>query len=84
MLKFVLYDLTTFVLKNLRRLFDKYAVTRAEHDALVKSASKSFSNFVAFSENPNFITVHMYKVQPRPRGRTLKMSRAVLVSCNSQ
>ena len=29
--------LTTFVLKNLRRLFDKYAVARTEHDALVKS-----------------------------------------------
>ena len=40
--------------KNLRRLFDKYAVARTEHDALVKSTMKIFSNFVAFSENPNF------------------------------
>ena len=40
--------------KNLRRLFDKYAVARTEHDALVKSTTKIFSNFVAFSENPNF------------------------------
>ena len=46
--------MTTFVLKNLRRLFDKYAVARTEHDALVKSTTKIFSNFVAFSENPNF------------------------------
>ena len=52
--KFVLYNLSTFVLKNLCRLFDKYAVARTEHDALVKSTPKIFSNFVAFSENPNF------------------------------
>ena len=54
MVKFVWYNLTTFVLKNLRQLFDKYTVTRTEHDALVKSTMKIFSNFVAFSENPNF------------------------------
>ena len=40
--------------KNLRRLLDKYAVARTEHDALVKSTTKIFSNFVAFSEKPNF------------------------------
>ena len=50
--------MSTFFLKNLRRLFDKYAVARTEHDALVKSTTKIFSNFVAFSENPNF----MYKI----------------------
>jgi hypothetical protein len=43
-------------LKNLRQLFDKYAVVSTEHDALVKSKTKIFSNFVAFSENPNFKT----------------------------
>ena len=52
--KFVIHDLTTFVLKNLRQLFDKYAVVRTEHDALVKIMTKIFSNFMAFSENPNF------------------------------
>ena len=36
MLKFVKYELATFVSKNLLRLFDKYAVARTEHDALVK------------------------------------------------
>ena len=41
-------------MKNLRQLFDKYAVARTVHDALVKSTTKIFSNFVAFSENPNF------------------------------
>ena len=41
-------------MKNLRKLFDKYAVALTEHDALVKSMKKIFSNFVAFSENPNF------------------------------
>ena len=46
--------MSTFVLKNLRRLFDKYAVARTEPNALVKSTTKIFSNFVAFSENPNF------------------------------
>ena len=40
--------------KKLRRLFDKYAVARTEDDALVKSTMKIFSNFMAFSENPNF------------------------------
>ena len=40
--------------KNLRLLFDKYAVARTEHDTLVKSKTKIFSNFVAFSENLNF------------------------------
>ena len=54
--------MTTFVLKNLRRLFDKYAVARTEHDALVKSTTKIFSNFVAFSENPNFTFYHHSKV----------------------
>ena len=46
--------MTTFVLKNLRQLFDNHAVVRTEHDALVKNTTKIFSNFVAFSENPNF------------------------------
>ena len=44
-----MYDLSTFVFKNLRRLFNKYAIARTEHGALV------FSNFVAFSEIPNFL-----------------------------
>ena len=35
-------------------LTSKYAVARTEHDNLVKSMPKIFSNFVAFSENPNF------------------------------
>ena len=47
--------MSTFVLKNLRWLFDKYAVAHTEHDDLVKSTTKIFSNFVAFSENPNFM-----------------------------
>ena len=38
--------------KNLLQLFDKYAVACTEHDALVKSTTKIFSNFVAFSEFP--------------------------------
>ena len=46
--------MTTFVLKNLPRLFDKYAVAPTEYDALVKSMMKIFSNFMAFSENPYF------------------------------
>jgi hypothetical protein len=41
-------------MKNLRRLFDKYAIACTEHGALVKSTTKIFSNFVTFSENPNF------------------------------
>ena len=47
-------QLDQFVLKNLRRLFDKYTVARTEHDALVKSTTKIFSNVVAFSEDTNF------------------------------
>ena len=54
LVKVCIIRLVTFVFKNLPRLFDKYAVARTEHDALVKSTTKSFSNFVAFSENPNF------------------------------
>ena len=41
-------------LDHVCQLFDKYAAARKEHDALVKSKTKIFSNFVAFSENPNF------------------------------
>ena len=48
--------MTTFILKNLLQLFDKYAVAHTENDALVKNTRKIFSNFVAFSENPNFKT----------------------------
>ena len=51
--------MTTFILKNLRRLFDKYAVAGTEHDTLVKSTTTIFSNFVAFSENPNFTRLWM-------------------------
>ena len=51
---YLINQLPTFVLKNLRRLLDKYAVARTEHGALVKSTTKIFSNFVAFSEKPNF------------------------------
>ena len=59
--------MTTLVLKNLRRLFDKYAVARTEHDALVKSTIKIFfSNCVAFSENLNF-KQYKYCMNPRPR-----------------
>ena len=36
------FNLTTFVLKNLRQLFDKYAVARTKQDALVKSTTKIF------------------------------------------
>ena len=50
LLKFVWYDLSTFLKKNLRQLFDKYAVAHTEHDALVKNTMKIFSNFVASSE----------------------------------
>ena len=39
--------------KRLRRLFDKYAVARAEHSCQ-KCDEDFFSNFVAFSENLNF------------------------------
>ena len=44
----------TFVFKNLCQLFNKYAVVRTEHDALVKCMTKIFSNLLAFAENPNF------------------------------
>ena len=61
--------MTTFVFKNLRQRFDNYAVARTEHDALVKSTTKIFSNFVAFSENSNFNVVlpglyYMLKNEP--------------------
>ena len=52
-------DLSTFVFKSLRRLFDKYAVASTEQDALVKSTTKIFSNFVAFSENPSFTSISL-------------------------
>ena len=42
---YLINQLPTFVLKNLRRLLDKYAVARTEHDAHVKSTMKIFSNF---------------------------------------
>ena len=45
-------QLDNIVLKNLRRLFDKYTVARTEQDTLFKSTPKIFSNFMAFSENP--------------------------------
>ena len=49
--------MSTFVFKNLCRLFDSVAQT--EHDALVKSTTKIFSTFVAFSENPNFNRIYV-------------------------
>ena len=52
LLKFVKYDLSTFVLKNLRRLFDNYAVARTEHDALVKSTTKIFFKFCGLLRKP--------------------------------
>jgi hypothetical protein len=55
--------LTTFVLKNFCRLFDKYAVAHTEHDALVKSTTKIFSNFVAFSEKNNFIFIGVLLIE---------------------
>ena len=39
-LKFVSYDLYSFVFKNLRRFFDKYSVGHTEHDTVVKSTTK--------------------------------------------
>ena len=46
----------TYTVIRTPRLFGtiEYAVARTEHAALVKSTMKIFSNFVAFSENPNF------------------------------
>ena len=52
--KFCIIRLVPFFSLNLRRLFDKYAVAHTEHDTLVKRTTKIFSNFVTFSENPNF------------------------------
>ena len=55
MLRVCIIRLVHFLKKNLRRLFDKlYAVARTEHDVLVKSTTKIFSNLVACSENPSF------------------------------
>ena len=51
-LKFILYDLSTFVLKNLRQLFDKYAVARTKHDALVKSTTMIFFKFCGLLRKP--------------------------------
>ena len=45
--------MSTFIFKNLCWLFNKYAVARTEHNILVKTTMKIFSNFLAFSENPN-------------------------------
>ena len=39
------FILPTFAFQNLRQLFDKYAVVRTEHDALVKSTTKIFFKF---------------------------------------
>ena len=50
--------MSTFFYKNLRRLFDKYAVACTEHDTLVKTTTKILSNFVAFSENLNFTLIY--------------------------
>ena len=44
--------MTTFVLKNLRRLFDKYAVARTEHNALVESTTKIFFKFCGLLRKP--------------------------------
>ena len=44
-----------FIIRPVHICFEKkYAVAHTEHDALVKSKTKIFSNFVAFSEYPNF------------------------------
>ena len=76
--------MSTFVLKNLHRLFDKYAVVHTEQDPLVKSTMKIFSNFVAFSENPNFIwreDITKYKVYWRhARGKVSAMVTWTLVA----
>jgi hypothetical protein len=40
-------------------MFVKYTVARKEQEALVKSTTKIFSNFVAFSENPHFTFMHL-------------------------
>ena len=37
-------------------------VSRTEHQALVKSTTKIISNFVAFSESPNFTKISTYLV----------------------
>ena len=44
--------MTTFVLKNFRRLFDKYAVGRTEHDTLVKSTTNIFFKFCGLLRKP--------------------------------
>ena len=44
--------MTTFVLKNLRWLFDKYAAGRTEHDAHVKSTTKIFFKFCGLLRKP--------------------------------
>ena len=53
--------MTIFVFRNLRRLFDKFTVARTvdiahKNTLLSKALGRFFSNFVAFSENPNFNT----------------------------
>ena len=53
--------MSTFVFKNLRWLFDKYAVVRTKHDPLVKSIKKISSNFVAFSEKPKLYLIFLFE-----------------------
>ena len=52
MIQFIQHSLFTFVFKNLRRLFDKYAVARIEHDTLVKSTTKIFFKFRGLLRKP--------------------------------
>ena len=53
--------MTTFVLKNLRRLFDKYAVACTEHDALVKSTTKIFFKFCDLLRKPKQFNLNTSK-----------------------
>ena len=57
--KVCIIQLDHILKKNLRQLFDKYAVAQTEHNALFKSTTKIFSNFVAFSENQKTQTLNM-------------------------
>ena len=58
----------------------KTCTLNTEHDALVKSSTKIFSNFVAFSENPNF----KYLIVLSSRGKKcfLKGGNLQLVNSN--
>ena len=63
LIKFVYYDLSTFVYKNIHRLFDKYAVARPQNTMLLSKVRRRFFQILWPSQKTLIMICNYKKIE---------------------